>query len=78
MWITGGDAAARRLAVAAWADLHAAVRPDFASVNLSEPDWPGICRILASAWRLRPESGQRPTQTNSRPLGNPSIGCGSW
>jgi uncharacterized protein (DUF849 family) len=49
LWITGGDPAARRSAVAGWAGLRAVARPDFASVNLSEPDGPGICRMLASA-----------------------------
>src|SRR6202035_5579931 len=32
LWITGGDAAARHAAVAGWAGLDAAARPDFASV----------------------------------------------
>src|SRR6516162_311086 len=36
LWITG-DRAARQAAVARWRDLPAASRPDFASVNLSEP-----------------------------------------
>jgi uncharacterized protein (DUF849 family) len=49
LWITGGDPAARRSAVAAWAGLPAVARPDFASVNLSEPGWEGLCDVLASA-----------------------------
>ena len=49
MWITGGAPAARCSAVAAWAGLPAAARPDFASVNLSEPGWEGLCDVLASA-----------------------------
>src|SRR5262249_13169001 len=49
VWIAGGDRAARRTAVAAWADLSAAARPDFASVNLSEPGWETLCTVLASA-----------------------------
>ena len=49
LWITGGDPAARLSAVAAWAGLPAAARPDFASVNLSEPGWAGLCGALASA-----------------------------
>jgi uncharacterized protein (DUF849 family) len=36
LWITGGDPEARRAAVAEWAALPGAARPDFASVNLSE------------------------------------------
>ncbi|HTZ91472.1 MAG TPA: 3-keto-5-aminohexanoate cleavage protein [Streptosporangiaceae bacterium] len=49
LWIAGGDVAARRSAVAAWADLPAAARPDFASVNLSEPGWTELCDVLRSA-----------------------------
>jgi uncharacterized protein (DUF849 family) len=49
LWITGGDPAARHSAVAAWAGLPPAARPDFASVNLSEPGWAGLCGVLASA-----------------------------
>lgn len=49
LWITGDDPAARRAAVAAWADLPPDARPDFASVNLSEPGWAGLCGLLASA-----------------------------
>jgi len=48
LWITGGNPAARRSAVAAWAVLPAAARPDFASVNLSEPGWAGLGGLLAS------------------------------
>jgi uncharacterized protein (DUF849 family) len=49
LWITGGDPAARRAAVSTWAGLPAAARPDFASVNLSEPGWADLCGLLASA-----------------------------
>jgi uncharacterized protein (DUF849 family) len=49
LWITSGDPAARQSAVAAWAGLPAAARPDFASVNLSEPGWAGLCGVLAPA-----------------------------
>jgi uncharacterized protein (DUF849 family) len=49
LWITGGDPAVRRSVVAAWAGLPATARPDFASVNLSEPGWAGLCGVLASA-----------------------------
>ena len=49
LWITGGDPAARGAAVAAWAGVPAAARPDFASVNLSEPGWADLCGLLALA-----------------------------
>lgn len=49
LWITRGDPAARRSAVAAWADIPVAARPDFASVNLSEPGWAELCGVLQSA-----------------------------
>ena len=49
LWITGGNSAARRSAVAAWAGLPAAARPDFASVNLSEAGWADLCGLLARA-----------------------------
>lgn len=47
LWITGGDQVARRSAVAGWAGLPAADRPDFASVNLSEPGWAELRAVLA-------------------------------
>jgi uncharacterized protein (DUF849 family) len=56
LWITGGDPAARRSAVAAWAGLPAAARPDFASVNLPEPGWAELCEVLRSAG-IAPEAG---------------------
>jgi uncharacterized protein (DUF849 family)/ribosomal protein S18 acetylase RimI-like enzyme len=49
LWITGGDPAARQSAVAAWAALPATARPDFASVNLSEPGWEELRGVLAWA-----------------------------
>jgi uncharacterized protein (DUF849 family) len=49
LWITGGDPAARRSAVAAWAGIPPDTRPDFASVNVSEPGWADLCSVLASA-----------------------------
>jgi uncharacterized protein (DUF849 family) len=49
LWIAGGDPAVRQSAVAVWADLPAVARPDFASVNLSEPGWPALCGVLTSA-----------------------------
>ncbi len=49
LWITGGDVAARRAAVGGWADLPAAARPDFASVNVFEPGMDGVLAALADA-----------------------------
>jgi uncharacterized protein (DUF849 family) len=49
LWITDGDAAARHAAVAGWAGLDAAARPDFASVNVSEKGWAGVARVLGAA-----------------------------
>jgi len=47
LWITGGDVLARRRLVAGWASLPESGRPDFASVNLSEP----ACAELATVLR---------------------------
>jgi uncharacterized protein (DUF849 family) len=49
LWITGGNVVARRAAVAGWAALPLAVRPDFASVNMSEPGTVGLLEALAAA-----------------------------
>jgi uncharacterized protein (DUF849 family) len=49
LWITDGDIAARRAAIAEWVGLAAAERPDFASVNLSEPDPAGLLGLLDAA-----------------------------
>lgn len=49
LWITDGDPAARRSAVAAWAHLASSARPDFASVNVSEPDSADLPGVLQSA-----------------------------
>jgi uncharacterized protein (DUF849 family) len=49
LWITGGDPAARHSAVESWERLPVAARPDFASVNLSEPGWAELCTVLRSA-----------------------------
>jgi uncharacterized protein (DUF849 family) len=49
LWITHGDAAARHAAVAGWAGLDLAARPDFASVNVSEEGWAGVARVLGAA-----------------------------
>ena len=48
LWITG-DRAARQAAVARWRDLPAARRPDFASVNLSEPGTVALLDALDAA-----------------------------
>jgi uncharacterized protein (DUF849 family) len=47
LWVTGGDAAARRAAVAGWAALDAAGRPDFASVNVFEAGAAALPGLLA-------------------------------
>src|SRR5215469_6529032 len=49
LWVTDGDAVARRDDIADWADLPAQQRPDFASVNLSEPGWQELLAILDEA-----------------------------
>jgi uncharacterized protein (DUF849 family) len=49
LWISGGDPRARRQAVAGWAGLEALARPDFASVNVSEPGWAELTGVLHSA-----------------------------
>jgi len=46
LWVTGGDVVARRDDIAGWADLPPQQRPDFASVNLSEPGWQELVAIL--------------------------------
>jgi uncharacterized protein (DUF849 family) len=56
LWITGGDRATRQVLVAEWAGMPVVARPDFASVNLSEPGWPGLCRLL-SAVGIAAEAG---------------------
>lgn len=49
LWITGGNAVARQEAVAGWAALPPGTRPDFASVNLSEPGPARLLEALAAA-----------------------------
>jgi uncharacterized protein (DUF849 family) len=46
VWITDGDADARLDAVARWGDLDDLARPDFASVNLAEPEPVTLARAL--------------------------------
>jgi uncharacterized protein (DUF849 family) len=49
LWITSGDVWRREAQVAAWADLNPSQRPDFASVNLSEPGFAELVALLAAA-----------------------------
>jgi uncharacterized protein (DUF849 family) len=49
LWITGGDPKPRRTAVAGWADLAGAARPDFATVNVCEEGWTQLIASLHSA-----------------------------
>jgi uncharacterized protein (DUF849 family) len=49
LWITGDDVVARRDDVAEWAGLRPEQRPDFASVNVSEPGWQELAAILDEA-----------------------------
>ncbi len=49
LWITAGNHPARQAAVARWAGLPAAARPDFASVNVSEEGWAEVAGALAGA-----------------------------
>jgi uncharacterized protein (DUF849 family) len=49
LWITDGDVARRLSAVTAWVELPASDRPDFASVNVSEPGWSEVHDRLVGA-----------------------------
>jgi len=49
LWITDGDPAARRAAVTEWAGLPGPARPDFASVNVSEPGCVDLTGLLQAA-----------------------------
>jgi uncharacterized protein (DUF849 family) len=56
LWAAGGSAdgpaaaaRSRQQQVAAWAELDAAERPDFASLNLSEEGWQQLAATLAAA-----------------------------
>lgn len=49
LWMTGGDVAQRRAAVAEWAGLPAARRPDLASVNAGEGGFAELVAVLAGA-----------------------------
>jgi uncharacterized protein (DUF849 family) len=49
LWISGGDVAARRAAVAEWAGLPPEALPDFASVNAHEPGMADVLEALGRA-----------------------------
>jgi uncharacterized protein (DUF849 family) len=49
LWITSGDVAARQQQVMGWVMLPPQGRPDFASVNLSEPGTAELLEALAAA-----------------------------
>ncbi|MEU4160561.1 3-keto-5-aminohexanoate cleavage protein [Actinoplanes sp. NPDC026670] len=49
LWITDGDADRRLATAGRWADLPAAARPDFASVNVSEPGFIDLADALRRA-----------------------------
>jgi uncharacterized protein (DUF849 family) len=46
LWITGRDVSARQAAVAGWSGLPAYQRPDFASINVSEPGFTDLAATL--------------------------------
>lgn len=72
LWITGGDVAARQRAVDGWARLTPARRPDFASVNVSEPGLTGIVATLR-ALTVAVEAGVWSVQDAATMSGAPSI-----
>lgn len=49
LWISGGDPDRRITTVARWTELPPAARPDFASVNVSEPGFTELVTLLESA-----------------------------
>ncbi|MEU8660418.1 3-keto-5-aminohexanoate cleavage protein [Actinoplanes philippinensis] len=49
LWIADGDPGRRLAAVAAWAGLPTAARPDFASVNVGEPGFAALVEVLQRA-----------------------------
>jgi len=49
LWISGDDVVTRRDDVADWTGLPPGHRPDFASVNISEPGWQELTAILDEA-----------------------------
>lgn len=56
IWAAGSDPAGRQRAVAAWAGLSPAARPDFASVNVAEPGGAELAHRLRRA-RIGIEAG---------------------
>jgi uncharacterized protein (DUF849 family) len=49
VWMTAGDPVGRERLVRGWGDLPAAARPDFASVNVSEPGYAELVGTLRGA-----------------------------
>jgi uncharacterized protein (DUF849 family) len=49
LWICDGDPDLRQRLVSGWADLPAAARPDFASVNVHEPGYAALAAVLRDA-----------------------------
>jgi uncharacterized protein (DUF849 family) len=49
LWVAGGDPRTRQEQIAAWACLDPQLRPDFASVNLSEDSWQVLAATLPGA-----------------------------
>ncbi|GAA1657656.1 3-keto-5-aminohexanoate cleavage protein [Actinoplanes couchii] len=49
LWISDGDAGKRLAAVRRWGELPPAARPDFASVNVSEPGFAELVDVLEQA-----------------------------
>jgi len=49
LWICDGDPDLRQRLVSGWADLPAAARPDFASVNVHEPGYAKLTAVLRDA-----------------------------
>jgi uncharacterized protein (DUF849 family) len=49
LWMSGGDVSRRLAALSGWAELDRTHRPDFASVNLSEPGFADVAGTLARA-----------------------------
>src|SRR5918994_3069643 len=48
VWMTGGDVQMRRELLQAWGDLAPGHRPDFASVNVSEPGFAELSALLVN------------------------------
>jgi uncharacterized protein (DUF849 family) len=74
LWVAHGDPAARQQAVAAWADLDRAARPDFASINVGEPGVAELADTLRSAG-IGVEAGVWSTD-DARALAAGALGTG--